>query len=73
VESRSKLSSIFVHLKLGKSLCHVIQIDYRPKLVRRHKGGHENVAIPRYKLKLSAGFLDFDDERIVLQSQHRFA
>ena len=65
--------SIFVHLKLGKSLRHVIQIDYGPKLVRRHKGGHENVAVPRYKLKLSAGCLEFDDERIVLQSQHRFA
>ncbi len=37
--------SIFVHLKLGKSLCHEMQIDYGPKLARRHKGGHENVAI----------------------------
>src|SRR6266576_5425237 len=65
--------SIFVHLKLDKSLCHVIQIDYGSKLARRHKGGHENVAVPRHKLELSAGCLDFHDESIVVQSQHRFA
>ena len=30
---------IFVHLKLGESLCHVIQIDYGPKLPIRHEPG----------------------------------